>query len=869
MEEDVLKIAIAAFMHDIGKFADKSVQNIPEYYIKNNATTYLPLHRGNYSHYHAVYTAFFIESNTKILPIQLNTPGWCGEESFINISAGHHLPETPLQWVIAVADRVSSGWDRKEFDEKYNKEIPIRDYKKTRLLTIFEQIDLERKKNNLNLEDFKYYYPLSPLSPTSIFPKKRDEISQNIAEDDYKRLYDDFIKALKRLKHKEESLELWFEHFENLLMHYTSCIPSARVGNIIPDVSLYDHCRATAALASAIYIYHRDNNDLKTETIKDYKDKKFLLISSDFYGIQQFIFSTFSDSRRYRSKILRGRSFTVSLLSELIADMLCRSLSLPSTSILFNAAGKFTIIAPNTEKAKLEIIKVDERINEWLYKVSYGESSIGLTTLDASCDDFVSGNFPKLWKRISKKQDEKKFKRLSPNYLGVVGDYLRSFDNNLHSPLCPICGKRPSEKRAEGTKYVKDAISSCSLCRDHICLGTNLVKEYYLSVIDKDADINLSKEEKLFEPLFGRYQIVFGKRESEINRLARRGELFRYWRLGSIDTDREHYAAVKYINGYIPVYDDVDTKDERLLSCLEEGENIEKGIPKTLTHIARMALNKERENTYLGIDALGVLKADVDYMGLLMSCGLGEKQLTLSRLSNLSRQFDYYFTIYLPHLLSTNSEYKDIYTVFSGGDDLFLIGPWNKIFKLSLEINRSFKEYVCYNENIHLSMGITVAKSHTPVEFLSRKAEEALKHSKNRGRNRITAFSETVTWDQFYELFSIKDEINQWLDEDKINKAMLYRVNQLIDMAIKEYEIKGKKEINISEIHSALWRSHLSYTIARNVSKDKKGEDREEDVKEVATKMTQWIDVYRGALRIPLWYILYNKRKKTIGGKNE
>ena len=29
--------------------------------------------------------------------------------------------------------------------------------------------------------------------------------------------------------------------------------------------------------------------------------------------------------------------------------------------------------------------------------------------------------------------------------------------------------------------------------------------------------------------------------------------------------------------------------------------------------------------------------------------------------------------------LKNSEEFKDIYTVFAGGDDLFLIGPWNKI----------------------------------------------------------------------------------------------------------------------------------------------------------------------------------------------
>ena len=60
------------------------------------------------------------------------------EDTFINLAAGHHKPQTPMQWIIAMADRISSGWDRAKFDEEYNRAITPPDYKKTRLLPIFE-----------------------------------------------------------------------------------------------------------------------------------------------------------------------------------------------------------------------------------------------------------------------------------------------------------------------------------------------------------------------------------------------------------------------------------------------------------------------------------------------------------------------------------------------------------------------------------------------------------------------------------------------------------------------------------------------------------------------------------------------------------
>ena len=48
MDETVLKIAIAGFMHDIGKLAEKDVFNISEQFLIDNADLYQPHYKGNW-----------------------------------------------------------------------------------------------------------------------------------------------------------------------------------------------------------------------------------------------------------------------------------------------------------------------------------------------------------------------------------------------------------------------------------------------------------------------------------------------------------------------------------------------------------------------------------------------------------------------------------------------------------------------------------------------------------------------------------------------------------------------------------------------------------------------------------------------------
>ena len=82
------------------------------------------------------------------------------------------------------------------------------------------------------------------------------------------------------------------------------------------------------------------------------KEEPLLLVQGDFFGIQDFIFSGGRESNKGAAKILRGRSFQVSLFTELAALKVLNACGLPATSQVMNAAGKFLIVAPNTTVVK-------------------------------------------------------------------------------------------------------------------------------------------------------------------------------------------------------------------------------------------------------------------------------------------------------------------------------------------------------------------------------------------------------------------------------------------------------------------------------------------------------------------------------------
>ncbi len=876
MDQTTLKMATAAFMHDIGKFADKGVLDVTDQYINDNAGLYLPFRDGRHSHYHSVYTAAFIELMQDVLPPEFNTGDWGVGDAFINLAAGHHKPETPMQWAIAVADRVSSGWDRDTFDMPGAHHVSVKDYKKTRLLPVFEQLAAYGEDERNNSEEYCYRYPLKALTPKNVFPVLKQEIepkdSKN-AENEYRELYEVFTSGLKRLKHKNSDISLWFEHFDSLMMACTSAMPAARVGNVVPDVSLYDHSRVTAALATAIYLYHATSDSMREEAIKNYDDRKFLIVNGDLQGIQNFIFGRFGDTARYRSKILRGRSFAVSLLTELAADMLCREIGLPFSSVLLNAAGKFTIIAPNIAETRQSMESVQDKINDWLVKISLGETVISFSAIEAACVDFVSGHFTDLWDNIVQAMVEKKFESINlKQYGGALTDYLERFvSESDHPPLCPVCGRRPAVKKARASVYVKEVQSICSLCRDHVFIGANLVRESRMVVTAADTDIG-GKEERLIEPIFDKYQLTFLKEGLEgdpVEELVKQGRIYKYWDLGG-DFEKSIHSdvTVKPISGYVPRYGAQDEMDERIFTRLKSDEDkqtlsrqIKSGDPKTLNDIAGMALNPEKSgNGFKGVEALGVLKADVDNLGLLLGCGLKQERFTLSRLATISRQLNNYFTVYLPDFLKTEKDFQDVYTVFAGGDDLFLIGPWNRIIDLAREIQKSFSAYVCHNPQIHLSAGISLHKPHSPIDTMAVAADSALEVSKSKGRNRLTLFSETAEWEAVAELVSVRHTFEDWLDKGWISNVLFYRFNEFIRMAAREKQVLERTEISLNELACTKWRSMLVYATERNVANNIKGDERKKVVGTVTQTITGWLDEYEGKLKIPVWSIMYNRR---------
>lgn len=868
VDATVTKIALAGLLHDIGKFAQGCLEITPQYR-QDNEDIYQPKFDKRPSHVHALYTGAFLEQAGDLLPSELTARQWGEgeiEDTFLNLSACHHNPRTPMQWIVTMADRISSGLDRATFNQ--GEAIAFKDFQKTRLLPILESLGPKKISKFNKSDDFSFRYPLAPLSAQTIFPCQLKELEKKQAEREYQTLFELFRKQMAQLHHQRENISLWAEHFDSLLMTFTSMIPAARVGDVIHDISLYDHSRTTAALAAALYRFHAATGTLDEDNIKKMDKEKLLLVSGDFYGIQDFIFSAGGEMQKFRSKLLRGRSFAVSLFSELAADLLCRNLNLPFLSVVMNAAGKFHLIAPHLPEAIVAIQEAETIINDWLFSATYGQSSLGISFTPTTPNDFHAGAFIDLWERHQKNVELRKASKVDLNrHSGAVEGYLDSFINDetkVKKNLCPLCGKRPSSIAAENDLVFKpDNSSSCNLCRDHVFLGKNLVKNPLVAICQTDQN-GLKDDNRLLSPIFGKYQINFTTNFME--QQAASGSLLKLWQVkANEDGSLPPGVTARLINGHVPLYHEKDNRDDCLLESgrseekvMDFIEQIKNDIPKTFSHIALKARHQDENGKCRGVEALGVLKADVDNLGMLFGCGLSRKRFTISRLATVSRQLNNFFVLYLPHLLATDETFYDTYTVFAGGDDLFLIGPWNKMATLASHLNQRFADYVCGNKEITFSAGISVHKPHVPMDKMAEAAEEALIRAKGAGRDRVTMFEETVIWSDFNTLLQARTNMEEWLAQKYISDAMFYRFNHFITMAEMEKLIMNEKTVDLEDMDSLKWRALFKYSLVRNINRKQAGWEKSLTELEV---MAAWLELYRGAVRIPLWHVIYEKRQ--------
>lgn len=682
-------------------------------------------------------------------------------------------------------------------------------------ITNWVEFDNEFRKNKSN--NYWYYLPKNlSLNKEDNFPKNYEKSLNDFSLDEkeyinhHRYILNSFIKEIDKLRY-ETNFKSFISTFYYFLEKYTARVLSAGYLSH-PDISLFDHSRITAALS--VCFEEGDN------------DKECLLIKGDISGIQNYIYNGIREMTDI-AKRLRGRSFTIQLLTDVISDLFIEQLNLFNANLIYNGGGHFLILAPNNSNNLDSLQKLENKINEFLLYEYTGRLSLVLEKIDCSGVDFIN-DFRNIYLKLDNLLTQKK-KNKSINTI----DKLLAFS---------LQAKEFRKREEKFKEYEKN-------------IGGILPKTMF--IIFSNSLVNKKDRSKFeFIPFSGLgYTVYLCKDENDVEEIVSQSDKKGILKIISInETDfllspeRELYRNVirgfKFIGNNLPLgqYDQPQSFEDL-------AEKYSKNYP-----------------------LLGIMRMDVDNLGAVFSFGLkevseNEKKYTPSRVANLSRELNWFFTGYINVL----AKEFDIYIAYSGGDDVFVVGNWYQIIKFANKLRNELDEFVCNNNHLSASAGIIFTKPNFPISQSALLAEEQEKIAKDTypklEKNKVGVLDIQLTWEEFDEFINYADELIEFLESEDgekiIPRSFLYN---LYSLTTNIFDSKGKADLR--KLSKSKGTLHYMFTRRRVNSKiieeENKGKTKVNNLLyELALKLllSENKEKEFKKIKFPLTLVLYKTRR--------
>ena len=214
---------------------------------------------------------------------------------------------------------------------------------------------------------------------------------------------------------------------------------------------------------------------------------------------------------------------------------------------------------------------------------------------------------------------------------------------------------------------------------------------------------------------------------------------------------------------------------------------------------------------------LAVLRMDVDGLGKLFTNGFAKQDASFSAYSTLSGLLDWFFSGYLNTIRDEYADWVNI--VYSGGDDVFAVGRWDKIIDFADHIQRDFKTFTA-RPDLTISAGIFLMRPRYPIGKAADQAGEAehqakeYKRANGQEKNALCLFGLVVGWEDFAAIRTMKDLWGDWLSGEVLSKGVL---RSMFDW----YEIATRRDKKTNEpLNNQSWRWNAAYSLARQRTRD-------------------------------------------------
>lgn len=752
-------IYLSALLHDIGKFYQRADHGSVagskclKEHVKQLEGSFCPKigETTRYSHKHVLWTAQFIDDYWNTFKELSGAGNWQDgdiKDTLLHLAASHHLPVNVLTEagrLIREADHLSAGMDRSDIEAfKDDQDTEGWDaFMKIRMRSVFE--GLLMKQNEVR---YQYTLPVCPVSLSADnFPQKTFNVNP-----DYAGLWEAFTREFKTIL-QTSNIKAFSETLLNLLLKYTSTVPSSTVN--FPDVSLYDHLKTTASLAVCLSDWKQDGKP---------DDDPFMMIGGDFSGIQSYIYNIISKGA---AKNLKGRSFYLKLLSDSVVYFLLKELDLYTANVIYNSGGSFYILAPNTEKSRSAFREAVATIERKIFETHHTDIYVAIDAITLNKQELMSEDgLAKAWDRLFEVRNQKK----NTKWAALIDEnfdlFFKAGEIRGDEKRDAITGEEISEAEASKAKSVKEddldveEVWMKELTWKQQQLG-RLMRSAELWVVS-DGPLAYWKDDEGIDPAglgFYYYFLSRGKIRDKRSELKASADRVRVYSVNA-----EHFSETD-------LFDTILKGSENIYGNEYFGGNDfpadSKGDPKTFDELAGTGKLKR----------LGILRMDVDNLGMIFQAGFRGKRSSLSRYAALSRSLDWFFKGYLNTIWKQDYYRDHTYILYSGGDDLFLVGKWNLLIQLAEKIRNDFGDFTCHNPFITLSGGIALVGAKYPVKRAAAESEAEEKNAKRfshrtdstlREKDAISFFETALGWDrEFLAVKQIRERIKAAMPEPK------------------------------------------------------------------------------------------------------
>lgn len=804
--------AISGLLHDVGKFALRA--DVGSSRLWDAAA------RQDYGHKHALLSEDFAN---RYLPEAIRAQ--------VKAAVGsHHRPASRMDFALALADRLSSGERDPETGDG-------RDVQPQQLLPVFCSLEADGARTPADL-----YLPLKELKidRETLFPQAAQP--PEVVWRQYDRLWKGFTAAANKLMLSfagETAVELYLEALLPLWQRFTWSMPSAYYKNR-PDISLYDHGRMTGALAAVLISGSWSDAELQRFSQKPeaVQDELAILVGADLTGVQDFIYTI---TARGATSALRGRSFYLQLLTMAAARYILHRLELPLTNLIYAGGGNFYLLARPGDAARLE--EIQRELSRILLDSHRGDLYLALASVPLRGMDFGlgknDGKISRRWGELTEKLNRTKLRKYSELGSDLYEQVFNpQGDGGNEDKQCQVCGMEHSETRETDAGEGRERVRKCPSCLSYERLGNDLREANYLllapnaSVPDVETDgwektlRQLGVHAEILENIKGNEQgILFALNDEAYSKLEARPGLAPARHFLVNVTPVIHAEEISYLR-------------QQGVEDLPAAENIKPF--------------HAMEAQSAGVHRLGVLRMDVDNLGRLFAEGLGKEKSTLSRVASLSLAISLYFEGWVGQIAGEmnhsdsrhGKEFGErLYSIYSGGDDLFFVGAWDAVIELARRIRADLTGYAAGHPGIHASAGVVLIGGKQPLSQAAEWADEMEKQAKGyrRGetaheKDAVTFLGQTLGWEKFglqdcsehhhdtaHAMMHHLDRLITQKSELKPLLRRLIRLQKQYDDEARRRREKGV-DLNQNRVEQVLfgpWNWLSEYTLARMAEKDK------------------------------------------------